>query len=71
MRKLIVSAVFAGLSAVLFTGCLGLSIGGGAKTANQTATPGQQLLDLQKAKESGAITEAEYQAQKTKVLQAN
>jgi len=71
MKRLIVFGVFAGLSAVLFTGCLGLSIGGGTKNANQTATPGQQLIDLQKAKESGAITEAEYQAQKTKVLQAN
>ncbi len=32
-------------------------------------TVGQQLLDLQKAKDSGIITDAEYQTQKTKVLE--
>ena len=31
-------------------------------------TLGQQLIDLQKAKETGAITDAEYQAQKAKIL---
>jgi hypothetical protein len=29
---------------------------------------GQQLVDLQKAKDAGAINEAEYQAQKAKIL---
>jgi hypothetical protein len=29
---------------------------------------GQQLIDLQKAKEAGAITESEYEAQKAKLL---
>ena len=33
------------------------------------ATLGQQLIDLQKAKEAGAITEAEYQTQKARLLQ--
>ena len=32
------------------------------------ATVGEQLIDLQKAKESGAMTEAEYQAQRANVL---
>jgi len=32
-------------------------------------TLGQQLIDLQKAKDSGAITDAEYQAQKAKLLE--
>ena len=58
-----------GLSALtLFTGCLGLSVGGGTTTRPQTATVGQQLIDLQKAKDAGAITDAEYQAQKSKLL---
>ena len=35
---------------------------------NVTPTIGQQLVDLQKAKEAGAITEAEYQSQKAKLL---
>ena len=33
-------------------------------------TIGQQLVDLQKAKDSGAITESEYQAQKAKLLES-
>jgi hypothetical protein len=35
----------------------------------QTPTVGQQLIDLQKAKDAGAITDAEYQAQKAKLLE--
>ena len=31
-------------------------------------TTGQQLIDLQKARDSGAITDSEYQAQKAKLL---
>ncbi len=31
-------------------------------------TTGQQLIDLQKAKDAGAITDSEYQAQKAKLL---
>ena len=31
-------------------------------------TVGQQLIDLQKAKDSGAMSDAEYQAEKAKVL---
>jgi hypothetical protein len=36
----------------------------------QTVPPtvGQQLIDLKKAKDSGAITEAEYEAEKAKIL---
>lgn len=48
-----------------------------AKTSNngnpvcqQTVQPtiGQQLIDLKKAKDSGAITEPEYEAEKAKLL---
>jgi hypothetical protein len=35
---------------------------------SQSPTIGQQLIDLQKAKDSGAITDTEYQAQKAKLL---
>jgi len=36
----------------------------------QTAAPtlGQQLIDLQKAKDAGVISDAEYQAQKARLL---
>jgi len=52
----------------LLTGCIGLSIGSGTTSKPASATTGQQLIDLQKAKDAGAITEAEYQAQKAKIL---
>ena len=53
---------------MLLTGCLGLSVGGGTTTKNQCPTLGQQLIDLQKAKDAGIISDAEYQAQKAKLL---
>jgi len=37
--------------------------------ATTTPTLGQQLLDLQKAKDTSVITDAEYQAQKAKLLE--
>jgi hypothetical protein len=37
--------------------------------ATTAPTLGQQLVDLQKAKDSGVITDAEYQAQKAKLLE--
>ena len=68
MEKIIVP-VLVGFSAVtLLTGCIGLSIGSGTTSKPATATVGQQLIDLQKARDAGAITEAEYQAQKAKIL---
>ena len=35
---------------------------------SKTTTTGQELQDLQKAKESGAITEKEYEEAKEKIL---
>ena len=52
----------------LLTGCLGLQLGPDSITKNQTPTVGQQLVDLQKAKDAGAISDAEYQAEKAKLL---
>jgi hypothetical protein len=49
------------------TGCA-WSVGSSPKTANVVPTTGQQLIDLQRAKDSGAITDSEYQAQKAKLL---
>ena len=68
MKQLNVPALI-GLSAMtLLTGCLALDIGGGPTSKAVSPTVGQQLIDLQKAKNAGAITDAEYQTQKAKLL---
>jgi phosphate/sulfate permease len=70
--KRIILPILTTLSAVtILTGCIGLSIGSGTTSKPTSATIGQQLMDLQKAKDTGAITEAEYQAQKAKLLNQN
>jgi len=51
------------LTAIFVSGCVA-SIG----NRNPNVTVGQQLIDLQKARESGAITDAEFQAEKSKLL---
>ena len=69
MKKLLVPALVSFAALTLLTGCIGgLSLGGGTKTTTNAPTVGQQLIDLQKAKEAGAITDAEYQVQKAKLL---
>ncbi|MGD0261847.1 MAG: SHOCT domain-containing protein [Verrucomicrobiota bacterium] len=68
MKRLLV-LIMVGVSAMtLLTGCLGLQLGPDSITKSQTPTIGQQLIDLQKAKDDGAITDTEYQAQKAKLL---
>jgi hypothetical protein len=68
MKKLIIPTVTALSAMLLLTGCLALQVGGGDKPAPQKATLGQQLIDLKSAKEAGAITESEYEAQKARLL---
>jgi hypothetical protein len=68
MKNLLIASLIGLSSALLLTGCLNLQLGGGTSTKGQAPTEGQQLTDLQHAKEVGAITEAEYQAQKAKIL---
>jgi hypothetical protein len=69
MKKSLIPIYAASLAVLLTCGCVGLSVGGGSKTETQKATLGQQLIDLQKARDAGAITDAEYQAQKARLLQ--
>jgi hypothetical protein len=44
--------------------------GGGAdvQTETRTTTTGQELLDLQRAKNAGVISESEYNRQRTMIL---
>ena len=44
---------------------------GNHETPKSSGTVGQQLIDLQKAKDTGAMTDAEYQAERAKVLGHN
>ncbi|MGA9779144.1 MAG: SHOCT domain-containing protein [Limisphaerales bacterium] len=81
MKKIFIP-LSAGLLAMIFlAGCLDLRLGGGTKsdTTNSDQHPivgqqmvaptlGQQLIDLQKAREAGAITDQEYQDQRAKLL---
>jgi len=68
MKKLFVPILIGLSTAMLLTGCIGVQLGGGSTTRTQAPTVGQQLIDLQKAKDAGIITDAEYQTQKAKVL---
>lgn len=72
-KKVLICSFIALASTTLLTGCLGLALGTGDKTTTvkQEPTVGQQLIDLQKAKSSGAITDAEYETQKAKILNGN
>ena len=54
----------------LFAGCA-WSIGSDKCSGKVVATPtrGQELIDLKKAKDQGAITEEEYQAQRKVIME--
>lgn len=69
-KKFFIGSFIALACTTLLTGCLGLALGTGDKTTTvkQEPTVGQQLIDLQKARTSGAITDAEYETQKAKIL---
>ena len=69
LSKWIVLVAAAGAGLGLFgSGCAWQL--GGDKTGTTMVQPtrGQELIDLKKAREQAAITEEEYQAQRTKIL---
>lgn len=65
MKKIYLIGVMAVGMSFLLNGCIA-AIGNG--NPNGHGTLGQQLIDLQKAKEAGAITDSEYQIQKARLL---
>jgi hypothetical protein len=79
MKRTFISLCLGLLATTLLTGCV-LNLGGGGKTCHPqqpvasqpmaAPTLGQQLMDLQKAKDAGAITDTEYQQQKAKLLES-
>jgi len=70
MKKMFIPTTMALAAMLLLTGCLNLSLGGGSKSEAQYQNPsvGQQLIDLKRARDAGAISEEDYQAQKAKLL---
>jgi hypothetical protein len=71
MKRLFMLALIGVSAMTLLSGCLHIKLGGGTTSDPTLPTVGQQLIDLQRAKDTGAITEAEYQAQKAKLLRHN
>jgi hypothetical protein len=67
MKKPLILALACFSVMTLLTGCA-LVVGNSPKNVTMTPTSGQQLLDLQKAKDSGAISDTDYQTQKAKLL---
>lgn len=68
MRKLILPVALT-LTVVLLSGCVAAIGNRDSQSASRSgATLGQQLIDLQKAKDVGAISPEEYEAQKAKLL---
>lgn len=67
MKKLVL--VLASVMAVVLTGCGG----GGANVRSEvtTVSKGQQLIDLKKALGDGAISQDEYDKEKSKILATN
>lgn len=81
MKKRLPALIAGVLAITLLNGCLVFNLEGGKKssTSNTNQHPavgqqivaptlGQQLMDLQKAKDSGAISDKEYQEQRAKLL---
>jgi len=66
MKQLFIAILL--VSAMTLLGGCVCAIDGGSKHPTIQPTTGQQLIDLQKAKEAGAITDSEYQAKKEKLL---
>jgi hypothetical protein len=66
MKILLIPTLAAFALITLLSGCI--AIGTGPKSQQTNVTLGQQLVDLKTAKDTGAITDAEYQAQKAKLL---
>src|ERR1043166_6403029 len=65
MKRMMIPAALMLCVAVFLSGCVCVE---GNRGEGSGGTVGQQLVDLKKAKDSGAISDAEYEAQKAKLL---
>ena len=70
MKKQLKLFVTIGCAAAVLTGCVA-AIGNRDAGANRHGvTLGQELIDLKKAKEAGALSDAEYQEQRARMLRS-
>ncbi len=67
-RTVILAVVCAALASTTLTGCI-VAFGNRVPPAEGKATLGKQLTDLKQARESGAITDEEYQAAKKRLVE--
>ena len=68
MKMKILTPAAALLAAGLLSGCVAAIGNSGSPQRTPGVSLGQQLIDLQKARDAGAITEAEYTAKKARLL---
>jgi hypothetical protein len=68
MKKLLVPTGIALAGILLVSGCVA-AIGNRDGRHGGNVSVGQQLIDLKKAKDAGAISDAEYETEKAKLLQ--
>jgi hypothetical protein len=52
----------------MLAGCV-FSVGGGKEVTSARPTRGQELVDLKKAKDQGAISQEEYDAKRKQILE--
>ena len=55
-------------AALCFSGCVAI---GNREPSHAGVTLGQELMDLQKARDTGAISESEYQTQRARLMGTN
>ena len=66
MKRCVAFACLAFTSSLLLSGCVAAI--GNREGAKSSGTLGQELIDLQKAKEAGVISDVEYDVQRSKLL---
>ena len=67
MKKTVIPLIIAVAAMTLVTGCA-WQVGGDKHSELVQPTTGQQLIDLKRARDTGAISEPDYEAQKAKLL---
>lgn len=67
MKLILVPALPILLATVILTGCSG----GGARVQTNTKSAGQQLQELDKAREQGLVSDREYERMRKRIVREN